>query len=181
MDRPYRQPRRKAVADDDGGDVGGEHARHGPGNDQQGRAVMHHQRHRGHLGFVAHLGEEKSDKSGDEHTMTSRQAGFAVLVELIWNQGPRRHGKKRQSQGPAQDIGRNRGDHQSSQRAGETMVGQRRNGDPQDDGKAFLETGGQDEGKKLGFIADLGQRHDRGGNEKRIHANLLSVRRIVGE
>ncbi|KAI1693650.1 hypothetical protein Ddc_22629 [Ditylenchus destructor] len=91
------------VAQPDDRRIGQHHAQRGAGHHPQVGVVLGRQHHGGDLRLVAHLGEEEGDHRGAEDAEVRGARGI-VVVELVGDQHPDRHGDEGQAQDPAHDV-----------------------------------------------------------------------------
>ena len=77
--------------------------------------------------------------------------------------------QKGQAQQPAQDIGAKERGHRRADRPGQGVVEHCGSQNAKQDGNGFAEARGQNEGQQLRLVANLGQRDDARGNQKRFH------------
>src|SRR3989338_601307 len=169
---PANQVQRQAF----GGKVAGQYHWHIGQQHAQGRAYDHQyevrvlggEHHVRDLGLVAHLGEKERDQGGQEGAVAFETGAF-VIVQLVRNQGPERHGDEGCGEGPAQGGGGEEAWDPVSVGAGGVLIGQGGDHYAGYDGPGPAKARGQQRGEQLGLVADFGQGNDQGGDVQRFH------------
>src|SRR3989338_3759682 len=163
---PANQVQRQAF----GGKVAGQYHWHIGQQHAQGRAYDHQyevrvlggEHHVRDLGLVAHLGEKERDQGGQEGAVAFETGAF-VIVQLVRNQGPERHGDQRCAEGPAQGGGGEEAGDPVADGAGGEVIGQGGDHYAGDDGPGPGEARGQQQGGQPGRGVGRGAGRGRGG------------------
>src|SRR5690606_31847454 len=113
----------------------------------------------------AHLGEEEGYQGGKERA-EALEVGLLVIVQLVRNQRPHRHGGEAGGEYPAQGGGREETGDPVTDGAGGEVVGQGGEHYAPDDRPGAAEAGGQEQGEQLRLVADFGEGDDSGGNQQ---------------
>ncbi len=127
----------------------------------------------GDLGLVADLHQEEGDQGGEED---AEAAGVLLeVVGLVRDQRPSGHGEEAHSNDHLEPGPRQQGGQIVAGQRRQQMVGDGGAEDAGDDRPGLLETGGQEDGQKLGLVPDLRDGDHHGRDEQRFHGVVLAA------